>query len=863
MLQVLDSPRAERMIADMQAFGAISPEAADILRGSGASAVHSLNGSTWPEKELRVQQRRHDGRQLVAAGWVIFVISLVLCLLAAACYFIGSRIIGVLVVICLLGMMCFALLPSLGKARSSARQMRDQTMLRGLGNALDIAGATPTAAPVAQGNSPPRVRQWFPETLLWRPEVITDDVGHASVEVDLADSITTWRIFGGAVTRDGRLGSLNGQLSVFQPFFVDINAPSHLTRLDEASIPLVVYNYLDTEQRITLTVKRADWFDLIGDAEQTITLPPKAVRSASVRVRALRAGVHDLETTAIAENTGNAADAIRRTIEVLPGGRAIESVSAGSLASPLQADIDVPADVIDGSGRLFIKVYPSPLSQFVEGMEGIFQAPHGCFEQTSSTTYPNVLALEYLKRTGKAVPTVEATARQYIHLGYQRLISFEVPGGGFDWFGHPPANRLLTAYGLMEFIDMGKVHDVDVALINRTRQWLMAQRRPDGSWAAENHGLASGVMSRTSADADVITTAYIAWSVFTGAGSPDAGATRAWLERRPADQSDPYTVALMVHAISASGGNERPWMTRLMELRQSTADAKQSWWSRPEGARTAFYGSGRFADVETTALATLALLQHKGDLAATRGGVEWLIAQRDSHGTWGTTQSTVLALRALVAASDAPLGDPVQRVIAIDVDGRTVERITIDPDQAEVLKQRDLSGLITPGRHRITLHQERGPASQAQIVFRAAVPGAPAPSQPENDQLAVDVRYDRNVLRVGEELHATATLKTTSPDALPMVMLDLPIPPGFEPARPTFDAMIAAGSIARYEITPRTVIVYLTALRPGQTLELNYAMRATMPVTVQAPRPTAYEYYNPHRRASGTEASLKVEPALN
>ena len=87
--------------------------------------------------------------------------------------------------------------------------------------------------------------------------------------------------------------------------------------------------------------------------------------------------------------------------------------------------------------------------------------PSGCFEQTSSTTYPNVLALDYLRRTGKSVPAVEGKARQYIQLGYQRLLTFEVPGGGFDWFGRPPANRTLTAYGLMEFQDMAKVSDVD------------------------------------------------------------------------------------------------------------------------------------------------------------------------------------------------------------------------------------------------------------------------------------------------------------------------------------------------------------------------------------------------------------------
>ena len=42
-----------------------------------------------------------------------------------------------------------------------------------------------------------------------------------------------------------------------------------------------------------------------------------------------------------------------------------------------------------------------------------------------------------------------------------------VKGGGFSWFGNEPAHQILTAYGLLEFSDMAKVHDVDPALIAR------------------------------------------------------------------------------------------------------------------------------------------------------------------------------------------------------------------------------------------------------------------------------------------------------------------------------------------------------------------------------------------------------------
>src|SRR5258705_12426633 len=100
----------------------------------------------------------------------------------------------------------------------------------------------------------------------------------------------------------------------------------------------------------------------------------------------------------------------------------MKRVSTGRLQQPGPANRDLPAGAIDGSGRLIVKIYPSTFSQLVEGLEGIFQRPYGCFEQTSSTTYPNILALSYLKETGKSAPDVEAKAREYIQLGYQRLV---------------------------------------------------------------------------------------------------------------------------------------------------------------------------------------------------------------------------------------------------------------------------------------------------------------------------------------------------------------------------------------------------------------------------------------------------------
>ena len=155
------------------------------------------------------------------------------------------------------------------------------------------------------------------------------------------------------------------------------------------------------------------------------------------------------------------ADIVVREIEVIPNGREQGDVFNGRLETAVAHDVNFPATAIADASKILVRLYPGPLSQVIEGMDAILRMPYGCFEQTSSATYPNVLALDYMKRTKKLTPEVHAKAEGFIANGYQRLLTFEVPGGGFSWFGQAPANKILTAYGLMEFYDMSQVHDVD------------------------------------------------------------------------------------------------------------------------------------------------------------------------------------------------------------------------------------------------------------------------------------------------------------------------------------------------------------------------------------------------------------------
>ena len=756
----------------------------------------------------------------------------------------------VVIVLLIVGVLIALMLPAVQSARESARRAQAINELK----QLELAGE----APAGGATESPRVRSWFPETLLWRPELVTDDNGRASLDVDLADSITTWRLSADAVTLDGRLGGTRSAIRVFQPFFVDLDPPVAMIRGDEMAIPVIVSNHLDRSQTVSLRLDQAIGFDRIGEPEQALELGAGEVKVAHFRLKGVSVGRHEIQVSARGEGVG---DSVRRPVDIVPDGRPVERVASGQLTEAAEVALDVPDDAIEGSVAAFAKIYPSSFSQLVEGLDAIFQMPHGCFEQTSSTTYPNILALDYLRKTGQAAPKVEARAKEYIHLGYQRLLSFEVPGGGFDWFGHAPANRTLTAYGLMEFQDMSRVHEVDPALIDRTRKWLLDQQNADGSWEPEGHGLASGPVGE-GADALLGITAYIAQAVFAGRASDShSRASLAYLRgRSPQSIAKPYTLALVAGALLAiepSGDSARAYLDRLETLRKSSDDRKLAWWESPDDRRTLFYGSGQARSIETTSLATLALLDSGRGTASVRGSLAWLIGSKDSMGTWHSTQATVLALRTLLKATGRPLGGDKPRRIGLTLDGESLEEVAIPGDQADVLRQVDLSKRIVKGSHRLNLEDKGGAGSGYQVVLRYHVPESNAPN-PEGP-LTIKLDYDKPKVAVDEPVTASVTVINAGPDALAMVVLELPIPAGFAIVGNELETLAANGTVAKSQRNPRQIVIYLRDLAASRPLTLGYRLVAPMSLDVASPPPLAYEYYGPDRRANGRGSRLVVE----
>jgi uncharacterized protein YfaS (alpha-2-macroglobulin family) len=711
------------------------------------------------------------------------------------------------------------------------------------------------------GASAAHVRSYFPEALYINPEIITDKDGRASIVIPMADSITTWRMAMIASTQHGALGTSTSSLKVFQDFFVDLDLPVTLTQGDRVSIPMAIYNYSGSTGDVSLHLQADSWFSLIDDAdEKSVAVESSRVGGSQFTIEAKRIGRFKLTLSARMKGSNSRADIVVREIEVIPNGREQNLVFNGRLENTVRHQVDFPANAIPDASKIFVRLYPGPLSQVIEGMDSILRMPGGCFEQTSSSTYPNVLALDYMKRTKKLTPEVHAKAEGYIANGYQRLLTFEVPGGGFSWFGSAPANKILTSYGLMEFYDMSKVYEVDPKLIMRTQQWLAGQQQAEGSWKPDTSFINEGATNRYNSDVLRIT-AYIAWSLEnTGYQGTAVERAKEFVEKHVSSKMDTYTLAVVANfAADYESGKDREFTHQAIQLLLDACTEKdeQVWWTADE---TGVYSTGPSASVETTGLAVQALL-HSGEANGTaRKALSYIASTKDADGTWGTTQATIMALRALLTATEKGTAD-VRGTIEVLLNGKPAEKLVLTPENNDLLHQFVFKNLDPQSATTIEIRFDGKGSLAYQVVGNYFLPWD---QKPASEPLSIDVAYDRTQLAQDDMATAAATIRNNLDKTAKMVMVDLGIPPGFDLLSEDLQtyqeksADLKSGHLSKFSLTATQAILYFDSFAPGCTVTVKFRLRAKYPIRAKTFASRVYEYYDPEVSSLARPVQLEV-----
>jgi uncharacterized protein YfaS (alpha-2-macroglobulin family) len=686
--------------------------------------------------------------------------------------------------------------------------------------------------------STPRLREYFPETLLWEPSLETGPDGRARLAFKLADSITTWRLSVVASTADGRIGVAERDLRAFQPFFVEHDPPRVLTVGDEIALPVVLRNYLDGPQRVDVSMQPADWFTMLGPDKTRADVASGEPSRQFFKFRAVSA-VDDgkQRVTALGRR---ASDAVEKPVDVHPDGQEMSATAGQVLGESGTLAIDVPGHAIPGSLKAEIKLYPNLIAHVVEGVEAVMQRPYGCGEQTISSTYPSLLVLRAYERMGRSDAAVAEKARRYLELGYKRLLGYRSYDGGFSYWGDGSPDVALTAYALRFLSNARAVTKVDDAVIEGARRWLLQKQRADGGW------------SRYESTSDRMLTAYVAAALAATAPASDAGAVdREAIKRALALEKgtgDPY--ALAAYLLSTTPADAA------VAARLAALAKDGGYWESGDG--TPFHGWGRAGQVETTALAIRALLHAGGHDDLVRRATYFLVRNKDRYGVWYSTQATVAALDALDAVSyaAAAAAGGASR-LEVSVNGRAVTSVLLS-DRATGPVLVDLSPHVAPGRIDVEVRGGSGAALAAQLVARWYVPWEHKAA--DSDALSFDVRYDKTETAAGETITCRVDAgRTEKGRGYGMLLAEIGLPPGAEVDRESLQrAMATEGwSLDRFDVLPDRVIAYVWPY-DAKPAHFEFTFRVRYGIAAQTAPSVLYDYYNPDARRAVLPVHFRV-----
>lgn len=691
-------------------------------------------------------------------------------------------------------------------------------------------------------------RAHFAETLFWQPLLITDEKGEASISFDLSDTLGTFTIAANAHGA-GRVGQGEAEFSCALPFSLSMKAPLHLTEGDEVQIPVAFLADDKRAELAELQVQSKGTQELVDAAPRKVKLDQGRGR-ALIGVKATRAaGRGSTAHLMLQASIGKAKDSMRRSYQVLPRGFPHSLDQAGWLEDEVKLHFDMPDGLSLRTAVLELRFALTPLANLQQGLGGMLRTPSGCFEQVSSSNYPNIMALSLMDDGGDSIPALQERAEDLLRKGYAKLAGYEVAGGGFDWWGKAPAHVALSAYGLMQFVDLQRVLPiVDAQLLERTKSFLLSKRDSEGGFVT-GQGKYGHFMGGT----DDTRSSYVTMALlYAGVPAGELQAEVARLARRAETCEDPYETAICAVGLGlAKHEAAAAARARLLKLRQADGSL--------QGQQSITASGKPDRAVEATSLAMLAWMdgdKNPATEAAVLEGLHFLAGKRRGGGSYGATQATVWALKAFYAFARSNTSVLQPDVLSVHINGKQAHSQQLRGSERRGIELLDLATHLQPGRNEVRIKLEKG-ANRfpylAHLGFRAEMP--------HNDKdapLRLSTSLTAQQLDEGAVTTAQILLRniTKDPVANPLVLVG--IPAGLEVDTKVLEDLKKAETIAAWELAERHLVLYLRGLRATEEREILVELTGRLPGTTSGQASVCYPYYSPDQKHWAKPLRAKV-----
>jgi uncharacterized protein YfaS (alpha-2-macroglobulin family) len=466
----------------------------------------------------------------------------------------------------------------------------------------------------------PKVRKAFPDTAYWNPSVRTGVDGHARVEFNFPDALTTWRTTIRAMTDDGKAGGVVTRVLVRKNLIVRLAAPRFFRQGDETVLRVIAHNYLTSAKDVTFALD-VNGADVIGGKSQTISVPSKGESYVDWRVKTLVTGNVVLTAKAL---TNEESDALEMTLPVLAFGVKQKSAGSGVMFSGAAQDqwkYVMPENSDAGTRGITITVAPSVAGTVFSALGYLTSYPWGCTEQTMSSFLPDLIVSQAIDKLKLKSPIDRKQLDDMVQAGINRLYSYQHDDGGWGWWPDDSSRVFMTAYvvsGLGQAQEAGRA--IDNEKLNNARVWLQK------TLAAHPNMLPD-------------LRAYTVYALATTGGESKDALDKAWSDR--GNLSD-EGLALLGLALDAAQDGRAKEAATLLEQKARVRDVDAHWEGKFDGLLEYWDDTSS----ETTALALKLLIKQDRASGLLPKAAVWLSGHR-SGDYWYSTKQTAMVIQGL------------------------------------------------------------------------------------------------------------------------------------------------------------------------------------------------------------------------
>uniref|UniRef100_A0A8L0DUP3 Alpha-2-macroglobulin-like n=1 Tax=Oncorhynchus mykiss TaxID=8022 RepID=A0A8L0DUP3_ONCMY len=711
------------------------------------------------------------------------------------------------------------------------------------GPRLEMAVAGGLAAPPP----PPiqTVRTFFPETWIW-DLVEVGESGSLDVPLTVPDTITTWETEVFCLAPSGFGLAPLVELTVFQPFFLELTLPYSVIRGEHFELKATVFNYLSKCIMVSVTPALSSDYTLtpLRDVQDSSCLCANGRKTFSWTMAPSVLGVLNVSVSAAAVRSQTECD--NGVVNVPERGR-VDTVTRSLLvkaegtekshtynwllcptgeALTEEVELQLPQNVVDGSARISLSVLGDILGRALNNLDGLLQMPYGCGEQNMALLSPNIYILEYLRNTEQLTPAILEKATKFLTSGYQRQLNYKNADGAYSTFGQGLGNTWLTAFVLRSFGKAQSFIYVDPATMEQSKTWLERQQGQRGCFRTLgkllNNRIKGGVTD------EVTLTAYITASMLElnmSVTDPVVDHSLSCLKNSTSDLSNTYATALLAYTFTLAGDME----TRARLLQHLDTISFQEGgllhWSQSSSE------TSPSLEVEISSYVLLASLsassRSTSDLGYASRIVRWLVRQQNAYGGFSSTQDTVVALQALALYSTRVFSRGGASTVTVR--SPSGDRCLFHVNQNNKLLYQERALQDTEGKYSVEV--QGSACASVQVVLRYNVP-----SPTRSTTLSIQVTPELSIIFLryhGKEL-------TTN-----MIIVDLKMLSGFSPDPDSLGRV----SLDRVDIKDDHVLMYLTELT---SLPFHITLDIIQEFPVQNLKPAVvkiYDYYQPSDQA--------------